>query len=76
MVRFYLFGAEGVDPLLVCICDVVIYYPFGVDPPSIDLMGLNPPIFILNHPRLQRMKKFAQQPSAVHVFTCTSLNCD
>ena len=31
------------------------FYPFGVDPPAL-IWWADPPIFILNHPRLQRMK--------------------
>ena len=31
------------------------FYPFGADPPAL-IWWADPPIFILNHPRLQRMK--------------------
>ena len=47
--------AEGVDLLLVCICDDLCFYSFGVDPPAL-IWWADPPIFILNHPRLQRTK--------------------
>ena len=74
VVRFYLFVLKELIYSLFALVMFMFLFIWGRSP-SIDLMGWSTHLHPQS-PTSPEDEKFAQQPSAVHVFTCTSLNCD